>query len=252
MNTFRLWHEDDGITFHAETTVYFSQCGRNKQLSLHELLKLTSDIAVEDYRERGLSREFLLEHGLAILVSRCAFRLHRMPQENERITISTWEEPPEALQLRRAYEITAADGSPLVSGMSTWLLVNPDARRIIPTKQFTLRTPPTSAQEHDCLAPGKIIVPDSCSKLAARSIGWSDLDGNGHTNNARYGAFIEDALPEAYREKHFTDFRINYSKEAVLGQELSVWGHFDDDAKKILLKGSTESGSSFEGELLYS
>ena len=251
MDTFRLWHDDDGCTFHAETNVYFSQCGKDRQLSLHELLKITSDIAVEDYRERGLSREVLLEHNLAILVSRCAFRFHRLPRENEHITVTTWEEPPEALQLRRAYRITAADGTPLVSGMSTWLLVNPVSRRIIPTKQFTLRTPPAAAREHDCLEPGKIIVPDDCRRLGGRTVGWSDLDANGHTNNSRYGAFLEDALPEAYREKAFTDFRINYSKEAVLGQELSVWGHFDDAAGRILLKGATESGPSFEGELLY-
>ena len=251
MTTFKVWHEDDKNTFHNETTVYFSQCGKNRRISLHELLRLTSDTAVDDYRQRGLSSSFLKEHGFFILVSRCAFRFFDLPHENQKIEIITWEEKSEPLQLYRGYKITDTSGTVLVNGYSSWLLVNPDTRRIVPTKNFTLRPPGDFRTDNDCARPGKIVVPAERELLNERTIGYSDIDANGHTNNSRYGAFITDALPEQYLKKEFTDFRINYSKEAMYGQKLQIFGHFADSEKKILIMGQTESGTSFEAEMLY-
>ena len=251
MDEFKMWHDDDKVTFHAEKMVFFSQCDSSGFLSLHELLRLTSDIAVEDYRQQGLSREFLKEKGFAILVSRVSFRIHQMPRENQRISISTWEEVPEALQLFRAYEITGENGEKLVSGYSSWLLADPVARRIIPTKRFTLHEPTGIKKEHDCLAPGKIVLPENLSKTGSRIIGFSDLDSNGHTNNSRYGAFILDALPPEYAGRRITDFRLNYSKEAMLGQELELFSDAGSDANKVTLVGKTAGATSFESELFF-
>ena len=252
MKDFRLWHEEDKNTFNNETNIYFSQCTSDGRLSLNELLRITSDIAVEDYSQRGMSRPYLVEKGFYILVSRASFRFHRMPLENEEITVTTWEEKPEAFQLMRAYEIKNKSGDSLVSGLSSWLLVDPAARRIVPTEKFTLRPQVDIQREHDCLKPGKIIIPKNDATLIdERIIRYSDIDANGHTNNSRYGAFIMDALPKQYQQKVFTDFKINYSKEAMLGEKLSVFGYFDDEAKKISVFGRTEQGLSFESELYY-
>ncbi len=249
MTDFKAWHEDDGITFHCQSNVYFSQCAKNGLLSLNELLRLTSDVAVEEYRQRGISREVLLNNNFAILVSRVSFRLHRLPKENEHITLSTWEETPEALQLIRAYEIISESGEPLVSGLSSWLLVDPNARRIIPTKKFNLRPVVNISREHNCLKPGKIVVPDDMQKLSERVITYSDVDAYGHTNNSRYGAFIMDALPLEYSSKTFKDFRINYSKEALLGDTMEIYAKFEEN--KICVIGKTVNGNSFESELFF-
>ncbi|HAC32070.1 MAG TPA: acyl-[acyl-carrier-protein] thioesterase, partial [Treponema sp.] len=41
---------------------------------------------------------------------------------------------------------------------------------------------------------------------------------------ARYGAFVADALPSDLRHQSFKDFRLNYAKEAMLGQKVSIYG----------------------------
>ena len=97
----RQYYKED-LSFNWETMVFFSQCNINKNLSLNELLKLTSDIAVEDFARRGMSRETLAKNGIAILVSRDSFRIHKFPKENQRIVVRTWEEKSEALQFVRA------------------------------------------------------------------------------------------------------------------------------------------------------
>lgn len=251
MEHYRRWHEEDGITFRSEQKVQFCAADSGKRMGLYELLRVSSDMAVEDYALRGLDRDTLTANGYACLVSRVAYRFHRMPYENERYLFTTYEEKAEPLQLVRAYELTADDGTPLVTGISSWLLVDPLAHRILPTKKFDLRPGVETQKEHDCLRYGKIAVPETLDLLYERTILYSDIDGNGHVNNARYGAFVADALPESVRGRTFTDFRLNYAKEAKLGEVLRVFGHIDEAARKLTVVGRTESGTSFESELYW-
>ena len=160
MITQKQWFDDDGITFHSEHKVQFSQSDSNKRMSLYDLLKVSSDMAVEDYAQQGMDRDTLTEHGYAILVSRTAFRFHKMPKENENYVFTTYEEKAEPLQLVRAYEFTTPQGEPLITGISSWILVDPVAHRIIPTKKFDMRKPVESQKEHDCLKYGKIQIPE--------------------------------------------------------------------------------------------
>ena len=251
MTEFKQWYDEDGITFHSEHKVQFSQSDSAKKMSLYELLKVTSDMAVEDYAQRGMDRDTLTEHGYACLVSRVAFRFHRFPRENENYVFTTYEEKAEPLQLVRAYEFATPDGTPLITGLSSWLLVDPALHRIIPTKKFDMRAPVETSKEHDCMKYGKIQIPEDLEKWDEWKIRYSDIDGNNHVNNARYGAFVANAIPENLRDAAFTDFRLNYAKEAKLGQTLEIFGKVNETEKKLTIVGKTEEGTSFESELYW-
>ena len=58
-------------------------------------------------------------------------------------------------------------------------------------------------------------------------------------------------MPEKYSEKTFTDFKINYSKEAVLGENIKLFGTFDDEAGKAVIIGKQEENICFESEVYY-
>ena len=245
---------DDNLGFHSETMIYFSQCTPDGYLSLYELLKLTSDIAVEDFKQRNMSRPFLVENGLAILVSRDSFRLHRYPQENEKIIIHTKEEKSEPLQFVRSFEIENDSGEKLVSALTSWLCVDIKTRRIIPIKKFDamgFRQPVNSSSEHDCIPYGKISIPENEELFDTRIIKFSDLDSNGHTNNAKYAAFAVDALPPQFQSIHFSDFRLNFAKEAMLGQKVQVFGKIEENENKLFILGKAEGETSFEVELCW-
>ncbi len=252
MKEYKQFHDSDK-KFNFQTMVYFCEANDSKQLSFYDLLKIASDGAVEDYNQQGMSREMLTENGFAILVSRLSFRFHRMPRENEAIVLKTCEEKSEALQLVRSYEFESMDGESLISGLGGWVVVRPADHKIVPTKMFQLRPAVDLQTEHDCLKYGKIAHPDdsALSLFDERVIKYSDLDGNGHTNNARYGAFIADALPENLRHVAFKDFRLNYAKEAKLGQKVQVFGNVNEETKRLFLVGKTDDGVSFEAELFW-
>ena len=99
--------------------------------------------------------------------------------------------------------------------------------------------------------PSRIAVSAEAVELCRRKVGYSDLDSNGHVNNSRYGNYILDALPEDILEQEISEFKINYSKEAFLGEEMTIVGSFSDDKKKAIVAGRTERGTSFEALLAY-
>ena len=246
MKNFRQWHEDN--CFFREDELFFGRCDVQHRLSLSEILLITSDTAVQDYHVRGFTYDVLKENNFAILVSRASFKINKMPMVNDMVTVRTWEEAPAGLQLSRKYEILDKDGQVLISGSSLWIVVNPESRRIVKPDQFTIRELPTTKTEFEGIPCGKISIPENTELLDERVIRYTDLDANGHMNNSRYGSYIMDCLPEDLRSKNMTNFRINYSQEATLGDKLHLFGAFSD-SNKFVIVGKTDKVTCFEAEL---
>lgn len=245
---FLQYHDEEGI-FHKQFKLTFGQCDKNSKLTLAQLLLLTSDTAVEDYHQRGLTWNFLCEKNMYILLSRLSFHIIKMPLSNQYITIDTWEEKPDGIQLNRCYKITDTDTKELlISGYSSWTVVNTETRRIIPAKHFDLRPAPVIQTEYDGLPLGKIPVPEKTQHIDTRVIRFSDIDANGHTNNSRYGDFIMDALPEQLQNGDFEHIRINYSQEAVLGETLNMEASFN--GKETVIIGKQNNITCFEAILM--
>ena len=246
--TFRQYHDENDI-FHKDFKLTFSMCNKNKKISLAQLLLLTTDTAVEDYHQRGYTWDMLYENHMFILLSRVSFHFINRPVTNQFITVETWEEKPDSIQLNRKYRIVDTNTKEiLVTGDSSWMVVNTEKRRIIPAKHFTLRPEPTIKTDFDGLPLGKIAVPENMDHLATREIRFSDLDANAHTNNSRYGDFIMDSLPQSLQESEFSDIRINYSHEAVLGETLDIAANFNGN--ETIVVGKQDNDTCFEAVLI--
>ena len=67
------------------------------------------------------------------------------------------------------------------------------------------------------------------------TIVYSDIDYNGHCNSCRYLQAMTDAyLPDYYGKKIRLD--INYSKEAMLGEEMQIYYLVTDDGVQYQMK----------------
>lgn len=245
---YREWF-GERTTFFREFKLHFGQCDARGRISLPSLLLITSDTAVEDYFQRGLSVETLAENGIVILVSRLSFSIHKYPRGGERLLLKTWEEKPDGMLLSRKYELENAAGESLVSGTSLWLIADPATRRLIKPSAFTMRPEADFVIPVDCPPCSKIHRPQDMQLLGERTVGFSDLDSNGHTNNSRYAAFALDALPESFQTGDVQNFRINYAKEAKGGDRISLSGYFSDDGKTALVAGDVQGRTCFEAEI---
>lgn len=241
---------EDKLSFTEQTKVYFGQSGQNKLLQLSEVMRYCSDVATELYRQRGCSRDFLVEHGYALMVSRSSFHINRLPHEDDELLITVTEEKPEGFQLMRRYDFKTVEGEQVITGKSTWVAVNPETRAIVSPQNFEFLAVSDKTSEFEKM-PGRIKAPKEMQLLGEQKILYSHIDGNGHLTNSKYINFALDFLPDEYLEKSFTDFRINFSREIYRGEIMKVFGAFDDEAKKIIVIGKKGEETSFECELYW-
>lgn len=248
---FKTWNDRD-LTFNQQTKLTFAQCDKNGHLTWSELLRLTSDGAVEDFGMRGMGWKFLMENEIFFVVSRSSYHIIKMPAAEQFITLQTWEEIAQGPLTTRRYKIIdTQSGEVLITGFSLFIIINSKTRRLIPAKNFTMRPAPIRTSEYDGITPGKITIPENMTQLGIHKVVFSDLDSNGHTNNSKYLNFVIDSLPETFQNQTFKDLRINYSKEAHLNETINILANINEDSKKITILGLINTENCFEAELYF-
>ncbi len=257
MKELKNYLTDDHVGFCGETKVLFGQCGSNSRIHLTELMEYCADFVIEMYTQNGQDRQMMNQNGYVQMVSRSSIHINELPKENEIMTVRVSEEKPEGFQLMRYYEFVSATGKVLVQGKSLWVVVDPESRKLISPSRFEYLIK-SDVQTPFEKQPGKIKVPEELEHLGDQKILLSHLDPNGHLTNAKYINFAIDFLPEAYQNKEFTDFRLNFCKEIRKNEIMHVYGAFDDDNRKIIVVGKRDipdcegnSESSFECEIFY-
>lgn len=250
MQEFNQYH-DEQQNFYRKTKFYFSQADKNKNVTLKEILAFTSDSAVEDFHQRGITFDRLCQNNMAILVSRVSLHFHKMIKADDVVQLKTWEESAKGMLFMRRYEIQNENGEKLVSGVSGWIGVNLSNRRLMRATDFTMRPLPTITTECDCIECGKIHHPENMQKLSTRQIHYSDIDGNGHVNNSRYAELVMDSISQDLQSRDIKDFRINYVQEAVLDSVIDIYGSFDEASQTYIIIGKTGNIVNFEAEIKY-
>lgn len=223
MNERKQWLE--GERYFRQEELTFWDCDAAGRVRPAAILSMMASVAGQDYTARGLPYEKLFSIRQVFLLSKLAFRLHSYPISGETVTLSTWEDGVKAAHMRRSYEFLREDGSPFVSGKSEWILVDPVSRKILRPSQFTGKPLASGGRPVDAPECRKIILPREAEKLAVRRVMFSDLDHNGHLFSGNYGDVVWDYLPAELQTATLREFQINYSREATLGEELTLLGH---------------------------
>ena len=249
MKEYRKWHE--GEIFYKEYDLTFSRCDVNRNIKLSELMIFAADAGGEDYTEKGLPYEYMVEKGFAFLLSRANYHFERMPQSGEKVTIKTWERCAKGPEMIRDYQLHDEKGNAIVSIVSSWVLVNPKSRKILRPSKFTLKdlnAINVTDRKINCEDCSRIRPPENMEKIGERKMMFSDLDGNGHVNNANYSTFSIDCLPEEYQRKQLEYFRINFSNEAKLGETIEIYADFSQTQLSQAQKLKTEVQDCAEQE----
>ena len=212
-------------TCEAAKTLAFSQCDHTGHCRPASLLRLLTDFAGEDYADRGLPHDVLWQEGCVFLISRVRVRFQKPFSAEQTAVFHTWERGVSGPFCIRDYALRDEEsGDRLAVCSSVWILCDPVSRRILRPRQF-----PHEMQQHAELAltetdAGKIVLPEELQPAGSRTVRYSDLDGNGHVNNAVYADIACDALPIGLFDRGIAEFSVNFIREAKYGDriELSV------------------------------
>ena len=232
-----------------ELYIPFRDCDCLSRASLYAWLSWMAELAGEQYEERGLGRDRLISQNQVFLLSRISLRVLRHPVNYETLTAATWEKGIDTVFFRRNFSFTGRDGAVCAEGSSLWLLCDPVRHRIL--RPSALGSPVMDVDRQiSCPFPEKIGAPENAEILGKRPVVFSDLDANAHVYCANYGRIFMDWLPEAYQNKPYRDFTLNYIREAKLGETLLLSGSQQPD--RYTMAAAHEDGSlCFTAEMTF-
>lgn len=199
-------------------------CRSDDTLHIDGLAALMGEAAWQHARSFGVAfteeevRHFWILH-------RLGFRVLRSPRWGEEIVIETWPSRVQRLFAMREFSISA-DGELLVEASSAWIILDAVTRR--PVRPENHLAPDWRVEEVPLEIPtGKL--DGIARKTAAALLGearWhpvreSDIDRNGHVNNARYVQWLEDAAPGAHGDNDGTAV-VSFLAETLPGREYAV------------------------------
>lgn len=212
------------------------------------VLDIFQDAAAEHALQLGMGFEAMTQRGMAWVVLRVCYEQLAQPKLFDEVQITTWPHAPGALDFGRDYRIDAADGTPLILGSSTWVVIDLETRKLVPAKEVGF---PADSVRDEHIFPERLRklrdFPALDEGIALRSR-YTDVDLNGHVNNAKYANYVIDALrpgPDCTLEQ----FQLDYHHEVLPDTALTLYTNQEGSA--LLCKGCDSEGTlMFSGRMI--
>ena len=236
--------------------VGFTAVDESGGLTLAAAFDCFQEAAIRHAENLGVGRDPMSALGQGWVLSRVSVLLRRRPRETEQLTVRTWPRGWEKLFAIRDFDIQDEAGTALALARSYWLIVDIEKRRPL-RPQATMEKLPLN-EGLDALADGGkgLNAMPEAEKATERTAAYSDIDFNGHMNNARYVQWIQDITePGALAQAAALRLDINYLREVKLGETLELWKApipphgISQSGRSIAVEGRRDGQAAFRAEL---
>lgn len=181
------------------------------------MFRLMQEVAGTHAAKLGYSREALLARGQVWMIARVRLEVARYPRLYDTVRAKTWYGEPGRITYPRYIELTDEAGTALAALATSWVIVDTADRRILLPGKAGLTFPPAAELTPPMEEPGKMRLSKAGEKkVVLRAPQYSDLDVNGHMNNASYVGWILDLFPVTFHQEHrLRSLCISYASEAT-------------------------------------
>jgi acyl-ACP thioesterase len=173
----------------------FRDIDQSDRLTLAATFHYFQDAATSHAEHLGVGRESMAQTGQVWILSRMSVLLERRPAYREQVTVRSWPRGWEKLFALRDYDIRDASDTPVVRGRSGWIILDMEKRRPLRPQGIMGELPLNEGLDALPSGAAGLEARDHLVKAAERTALYSDVDYNGHVNNARYIEWIQDVLP---------------------------------------------------------
>lgn len=162
----------------------------------------------------GCDHEGILPRSILWVLYRMRLDIHRTVQIGEDITLRTYHTKNMRMFYPRHYEFFAKDGALVASASSIWLLMDANERRMTSCEPLNARMLETLGTLPPLERPDAVELLTGTPQAQTYCPVYSDLDLNGHVNNARYVTWLCDMLGiDCLREQRIASLLVNYRAE---------------------------------------
>ena len=173
----------------------------------------------------GFGYDDLIKSNTAWILSRVHMEFIDTPMWRDNITLRTWHKGANRLFFLRDFIMTDDKGRERVKATTSWLVLNLETRRLV--RDPMLMEEGTVCTENVIETPAdKVQMPKDmlAEQVLRHTVAYSDVDMNGHTNNAMYMQWAMDAVDyKIASSRPVKEVTINFNHETKAGDVVSIY-----------------------------
>ncbi len=190
-------------------------------------------------------RDELLKQNMVWVLSRLELHMDRYPACDEEITLHTFPTPTRLTFFPRYFIFTDTHGEMVGKAGSLWLLLNVETRRMLPPGEVGKLIPDNRDLSIPMNLPATVGALQGEEFVSEYHPVYTDLDVNGHVNNARYADWLCNALGvDLMREYEPERIILNYNREVLPQHKVTLRRILH--GQEYRLSGRVEEASAFE------
>lgn len=203
----------------------------------------------------GFGYDDLIVSNTAWILSRVHVEFIDTPKWREDITLTTWHKGLNRLFFLRDFVLTDAQGKERVKATTSWLVLNLETRRLV--RDPKLIEEGTVCTENAIETPAdKVQMPKEVEPefVMEHKVAYSDIDTNGHANNAMYMHWAMDAVDyNIASTRPVKEFTINFNHETKAGEVVKLYKAVveKEDGRHVFVEGRLAEASSFIVEIVF-
>lgn len=203
----------------------------------------------------GFGYDDLIVNNTAWILFRVHIEFLDTPKWRENITLTTWHKGLNRLFYLRDFILTDGNGKERVKATTSWLVLNLETRRLVRDPQ--LMEEGTVNLENAIETPAdKVQLPKDVEPVLAfeHVVGYSDVDMNGHANNAMYMQWAMDAVDyDIASARPVRELTINFNHETKAGDSVALYRYVveQEDGLHVFVEGKVSDVSAFCVEMIF-
>ena len=243
------------IRFEQKFTIPCYDTDASWRLKPSSFMDLAQEAAGQHAVYLGFGYDDLIATNTAWILSRVHVEFVDAPKWRENITLRTWHKGLNRLFFLRDFILTDDQGRERVKATTSWLVLNLETRRLV--RDPKLMEEGTVCTDNVIETPAdKVVMPKDAEPqyVMDHHVAYSDVDMNGHTNNAMYMQWAMDAVDyDIASTRPVKWFTINFIHETKAGEIVALYKVVkeEEDGRHVFVEGKVNDQSAFTVEILF-
>ncbi len=232
--------------YKKEYHVDYGDADYYRKIKLSSLFNYFQDVASLHAEKLELGVEKLLaEQGVTWVLVKILVQMEKFPALGEKLTVETWPLEPKKLEFERDFFVKDSEGNIIGRAISSWVIMDVESREIRRTELFPGRFPQFNQFRAIDGRMGKIKANGQLQQVYKKTIGYSDIDINGHLNNSKYIDYITDCFSIEKHGQYAVDtIQVSYISEALAGDSIVFYKDISGlDSGAVYVEGVDEAGA---------
>ncbi len=224
--------------YHLKHKVRYSEISADKYVNIAQVVNYLQDCSTSESIHVGDTIERMQEKGYAWFLAAWQIEVERYPEMSEEIIISSWHYGHKGILAYRNFDICDTNGNRIISANSIWFYYDIKKQAPVRIQQEYVDMYGHEEKLPMDYKPRKVLLPKVEGRQEeAFRVRKSDLDTNGHVNNAKYIDMALEYIDDAHK---IISMRADYRKSALYGDCIIPVIYEDNNQIYVELRNETQ------------